>query len=403
MRRWIVLAGDCAWALSTFAARPVGANNTTGRPRAHHLHQCAYERGLARTRIAFQHQRGHGLLARHQPVQRGNGLVLPRRGRMAEGLHELVGKGDSGGGRQGRRGALDGITVGGERVKLSTFGAVDAARQRRKSSMVKDPTPVIVRSASYDQDLLGLHLGIPIRPNGLGWCANEPVTGRCLMLVHGEGDELPAADLLPERPASVSFTAVPELSTLVPGARSHPAPKPRTSPWCMAICPLACCAMSPSRPWALAACTCTTRPWSTACWSASRRRVRWRCAISLVRSALEQGKQRTTLVAHRVEKRFDVALADASGLRPSNAFHAATGTDALYYILFALDQLGMAPNAVQALWAGPGWTAADLDLLRRYLPLAAPVIARGHKVLGDLDVETPEHWFALLEQAACAS
>ncbi|MBK6542900.1 MAG: DUF3822 family protein [Flavobacteriales bacterium] len=280
---------------------------------------------------------------------------------------------------------------------------ITARASARKSSMVKDPTPVIARSASYDQDLLGLHLGILIRPNGMGWCANEPVTGHCLMLVHGEGDELPAADLLPERPASVSFTAVPELSTLVPESALAPGTEAAHLALVHGHLPTG---LLRDEPIATLGARCVYLHDEAMEHGVLERFPAARSVALrnlLVRSALEQGKRRTTLVAHRVEKRFDVALADASGLRLSNAFHAATGTDALYYILFALDQLGLAPNAVQALWAGPGWTAADLDLLRRYLPLAAPVIARGNKVLGDLDVETPEHWFALLEQAACAS
>ena len=60
------------------------------------------------------------------------------------------------------------------------------------------------------------HLSIWASPDVHAWCAHDVATGRCVALSSDLGGELPDAALLPQRPVSVSFTALPEISTLVP-------------------------------------------------------------------------------------------------------------------------------------------------------------------------------------------
>ena len=60
------------------------------------------------------------------------------------------------------------------------------------------------------------HLSCWLAPGLQAWCVHEKSTGRLMALAGNTGDELPMQGHLPAKPVTVSFTAMPEISTLVP-------------------------------------------------------------------------------------------------------------------------------------------------------------------------------------------
>ncbi|MBK9275961.1 MAG: DUF3822 family protein [Flavobacteriales bacterium] len=255
----------------------------------------------------------------------------------------------------------------------------------------------------YDRGAAGLHLGIVVHPDGLAWSAHDRADGRCLMLAQGRGAAWPAEEQLPHHPATVSFCAMPELSTLVPESTLRPGTEADHLSLVHGPLPTGLLRDEPVEDLG-ARCVYLHD-------EAMEHQVLERFPAAraialrslLVRSVLALGRQGPALVAHRVGKRMDVALADRDGLKLSNAYHCATGTDALYYLLHLLDAMHQDPAVPAVRWCGPGWTPTDTELVRRYLPNAAPAVTGTDAMLVGLDAPSPESLWALLEQAACAS
>ncbi|MCC6401995.1 MAG: DUF3822 family protein [Flavobacteriales bacterium] len=255
----------------------------------------------------------------------------------------------------------------------------------------------------YDREATGLHLGIVVHPDGLAWSAHDRADGRCLVLAQGRGATWPAEEQLPRHPASVSFCAMPELSTLVPESTLRPGTEAGHLSLVHGPLPTGLLRDEPVED--LGARCVYLHDEGMEHQVLERFPAARAIALRslLVRAVLALGRQGPALVAHRVGKRMDVALADGGGLKLSNAYHCATGTDALFYLLHLLDALHLGTADVAVRWCGPGWNTTDTDLLRRYLPTAAPALSGTDAMLVGLDAPTPESWWALLEQAACAS
>ncbi|MBK9699351.1 MAG: DUF3822 family protein [Flavobacteriales bacterium] len=255
----------------------------------------------------------------------------------------------------------------------------------------------------YDREATGLHLGIVVHPDGLAWSVHDRADGRCLVLAQGRGATWPAEEHLPRHPASVSFCAMPELSTLVPESTLRPGTEAGHLSLVHGPLPTGLLRDEPVED--LGARCVYLHDEGMEHQVLERFPAARAIALRslLVRAVLTLGRQGPALVAHRVGKRMDVALADAGGLKLSNAYHCATGTDALFYLLHLMDALHLAPADAAVHWCGPGWAAPDTDLLRRYLPTAAPALSGTDAMLVGLDAPSPEAWWALLEQAACAS
>ena len=77
-------------------------------------------------------------------------------------------------------------------------------------------------SKSYRRDRPNAwHLSIWTGPSMQAWCVQDTRTDACVGLAVGDGEGLPEPDRLPAHPASASFIAVPEISTLVPEGVLH--------------------------------------------------------------------------------------------------------------------------------------------------------------------------------------
>lgn len=269
--------------------------------------------------------------------------------------------------------------------------------------MSRPTDPALHLLPRYDRGATGLHLAIVVHPDGLAWSAHDRADGRCLCLAQGRGTTWPAEERLPLEPAAVSFCALPELSTLVPESTLRPGTEAGHLSLVHGPLPTGLLRDEPVEDLG-ARCVYLHD-------EGMEHRVLERFPAAqavalrslLVRGALACGRQGAAVVAHRVGKRMDVAVADAQGLKLSNAYHCTTGTDALYYLLHLLDALRLEPAAVAVRWGGPAWAGADLELLKRYLPTAAPVLTSADPMLAGLETAAPETWWALLEQAGCAS
>ncbi|MCB9169807.1 MAG: DUF3822 family protein [Flavobacteriales bacterium] len=260
------------------------------------------------------------------------------------------------------------------------------------------------RSVHYDRGReRTYHLGILVTSGSTSWCAYDPVQGRCAALFSAKGHRLPAEEQFPEHPTGVSFTAAPELSTLVP--ESALAIGKEKEHLALVHGPLPTGLLRDEPMDALGARCVYLHD------EAAERVVLDRFPGArpmalrslLVDRALHRGRERTTLLLHRAEKRLDIAVGRSGGLLLSNAFHATNGTDVLYYVLFVLEQLQLPLDQVNVLAGGTDWTMDDLQLLRGYLPHIDPAYSRGAPLLATLDIEAPERWSALLDQVVCAS
>ncbi len=269
--------------------------------------------------------------------------------------------------------------------------------------MSRPTDPALHQLPRYDPAATGLHLAIVVHPDGLAWSAHDRANGRCLCLAQGRGASWPAEERLPLDPAGVSFCAMPELSTLVPESTLRPGTEAGHLSLVHGPLPTGLLRDEPVED--LGARCVYLHDEGMEHQVLERFPAARAVALRslLVRWAIAHGRQGAALVVHRVGKRMDVTLADAEGLKLSNAYHCATGTDALYYLLHLLDALRLEPDAVAVRWCGPAWTGADTELVRRYLPTAAPALTSADPMLTGMETAAPETWWALLEQAACVS
>ena len=118
-----------------------------------------------------------------------------------------------------------------EEIRFPTYGATRRTRTADKprcvqmntddvashTSFLCRPMNAAYRTNAYDPAKeRAWHLSVWMSPGWNAWCVHDKATGACVALQADKGDALPTEALLPKRPLSVSFTALPEISTLVP-------------------------------------------------------------------------------------------------------------------------------------------------------------------------------------------
>jgi uncharacterized protein DUF3822 len=247
------------------------------------------------------------------------------------------------------------------------------------------------------------HVSLWTSPGLKGWCVHDIRSNACVGLTAATGDPLPHADRLPKHPASVSFIAVPEISTLVPEGvlesgreAAHlelvhgPLPTGRLRDEPIDALSARCIFLHDegaerkllerfpgARPVALQA--------------------------LLIKSALALVGEKPLLLVHRGEERCDLVIARDGRILLANSFFAPAGTDVLYYALFALDRTGLRPGDVQALTCGHALITQEQDLLEQYFAGSAPALAPADASIAGLAITDPHRWFTLLQQWACVS
>jgi hypothetical protein len=247
------------------------------------------------------------------------------------------------------------------------------------------------------------HLSIWAGGSLTGWAVHDLETGRCMAMHVAPGEDLPAADRLPERPARTTFVALPEISTLVPESALTPGTELQHLRLVHGSLPTGLLRDEPLGPLG-ARCIYLHD-------EAAEHRLlkRFPAARSLplqglmVRNALRHASDGPVLLVHRTAQRVDLALARIGTVELTNAFHAVNGEDVLYYALFALDRCGLKPGEVTVVIGGTHLTEAETALLNDYLPLVNAMPQRGDSVVNGLALDAPERFAGLLDQFACAS
>ena len=246
------------------------------------------------------------------------------------------------------------------------------------------------------------HLSIWASPELNAWCAHDVTNGRCVALSSDHGLGLPDEASLPKRPVSVSFTALPEISTLVPENALAPGSEMRHLEMVHGHLPTG---LLRDEPIGALGARCVYLHDEQA---EHRLVTRFPHARSLplqavlVHAALARSSGKHTVLIHRSAKRLDLAIARDQRLLLSNTYHVVASEDVLYYTLFALEQCGARPEDARCLTCGTHLSATDEELLARYMPDVAHVLVREDQRLSGLNLAGPYHFAALLEQFACA-
>lgn len=259
-------------------------------------------------------------------------------------------------------------------------------------------------SASYDPGReRAWHLSVWMAPDLNAWCVHDRDTGTVVALHADKGERLPAEDALPKRPASVSFTALPEISTLVPESALTPGSEVQHLKMVHGTLPTG---LLRDEPIGVLGARCVYLHDEQA---EHRLLTRFPHArplplqAILVQGALARSGKEALVWMHRSAQRLDLAIAQDKRLLLSNTFHAVGAEDLLYYALFALEQCGLAPQNTLLLGSGTHLAATEEALLARYFPRLTPMPAPDDGPIAGLRIAAPHRWAALLEQFACAS
>lgn len=248
------------------------------------------------------------------------------------------------------------------------------------------------------------HLSFWLSPGLHAWCVHKRGTGHLMGLAAHPGEEWPAPERLPAKPASVSFTAMPEISTLVPRGILEPGTEMQHLKLVHGKVPTGLLRDEPL-PTLGAHCIYLHDEQAE---RALLKRFPGARSLPLQGTLLGHGLSHSTggpvAVLHRSSTRLDVVVADHGRLLLANTFHAATAEDVLYYALFAVEQCGLPPGAVVLRAGGTHLSASEEHLLDGYFP-QGPVPATGHgdPVLSELLLPNAHHWTGLIEQFPCAS
>jgi hypothetical protein len=248
------------------------------------------------------------------------------------------------------------------------------------------------------------HLSCWLAPGLQAWCVHERSTGRLMALASATGDTLPLEGRIPSKPASVSFTAMPEISTLVPESALVPGTEMRHLKMVHGTVPTG---LLRDEPIATLGARCIYLHDEQAERSLMGRYPNARSLPlqgTLVSHGLSRSSTGAVVVLHRSATRLDLVVADHGKLLLSNTFHATVAEDVLYYTLFAVEQCGLAPDTVSVRAGGTHLTAGEEHLLSRYF-VNGPIPSTGpdEPALADLRVPNAHHWTGLIEQFPCAS
>ena len=248
------------------------------------------------------------------------------------------------------------------------------------------------------------HLSCWLAPGLQAWCVHEKSTGRLMALAGNTGDELPMQGHLPAKPVTVSFTAMPEISTLVPESALVPGTEMKHLKLVHGTVPTG---LLREEPIGMLSARCIYLHDESAERSLLERFPNARSLPlqgTLLSHAMSRSTTKAVAVLHRSSTRLDLVLAVGGKLLLSNTFHATVAEDILYYTLFALEQCGLTPDAVEVRAGGTHLSAVEEHLLARYF-LKVPFPSTGHDepALADLRLPNAHHWTGLIEQFPCAS
>ncbi|MEB2340909.1 MAG: DUF3822 family protein [Flavobacteriia bacterium] len=248
------------------------------------------------------------------------------------------------------------------------------------------------------------HLSVWLAPDLCAWCIHERSTGHLMALAAQGGDTLPLPDRMASKPSSVSFTAMPEVSTLVPASALQPGTEMQHLKLVHGKVPSG---LLRDEPLATLGAHCLYLHDEQVEQDLLKRYPGARSLPlqgTLVGHALGRSSNGPVVVLHRSSNRLDVVVADHGKLLLSNAFYATMPEDVLYYALFAVDQCHLTPNAVSLYAGGTHLMAREEHLVSGYFERGLlPSTGPGDHVLAKLNVSDAHRWTGLIEQFPCAS
>lgn len=248
------------------------------------------------------------------------------------------------------------------------------------------------------------HLSCWLAQDLQAWCVHDRHTGRLAALAYAPGEALPSEEWVPTRPHSVSFTAMPEIGTLVPEHVLVPGAEMRHLKMVHGPVPTG---LLRDEPIDRLGARCIYLHDEMAERKLLDRFPNARSLPlqgTLISHALGHATNGAVALLHRSSARLDLVLADRGKLLLSNTFHATVAEDVLYYTLFCLDQCHIAPEAVVVRAGGTHLSASEEHLLSSYF-LQGPVPSTGQAdaPLEDFPLPDAHHWTGLIEQFQCAS
>lgn len=248
------------------------------------------------------------------------------------------------------------------------------------------------------------HLSCWLAPGLQAWCVHERSSGKLMALASGTGEELPAPAMVPARPASVSFTAMPEVGTLVPESALEPGTEMRYLKLVHGTVPTG---LLRDEPIGVIGARCIYLHDEAAERNLLQRFPNARplpLQGALVGHALAHGSTGAVAVLHRSSTRLDIAIADKGKLLLSNTFHATVAEDVLFYTLFCLEQCGLTTDNTTIRAGGTHLTPGEEHLLSLYVANGPiPATGAGNTALEGLELANAHHWTGLIEQFSCAS
>lgn len=248
------------------------------------------------------------------------------------------------------------------------------------------------------------HASFWMAPGMQAWCAHERTSGRLMALASGTDEAFPLPGHIPHKPASVSFTAMPEIGALVPENALVPGTEMQHLKLVHGAVPTG---LLRDEPIGRLGARCIYLHDELAEQKLLERFPNARSLPlqgTLVSHAMARSSTGAVAVLHRSSTRLDVAVADRGKLLLSNAFHATVAEDVLYYTLLCLEQCGLAPGHAEVHAGGTHLTPNEEHLLSLYCAKGpVPSTGKENALLAGLELPNAHHWTGLIEQFSCAS
>lgn len=273
---------------------------------------------------------------------------------------------------------------------------------RRDSGPGQMPTELFHPSYNPAKDH-AWHLAVWLAPDLHAWCIHDRDTGQLAALVAGTGNGLPSVNRLPIKPASVSFTAIPEVSTLVPKGALQPGSELQHLKLVHGKVPPG---LLRDEPIDTLGAHCLYLHDEQAEEDLLKRFPGARSLPlqgTLISHGLARSAEGPVMVLHRSSTRVDLVVAEHGRLLLSNTYYATVPEDVLYYTLLAAEQCGLRPDTLNLRAGGTHLTSTEEHLLAGYFAKGPkPSISSSDPVLALLTVPNAHHWTGLIEQFPCA-
>lgn len=247
------------------------------------------------------------------------------------------------------------------------------------------------------------HLAILAGAEGSVWVASDMTSGTPLAMAWGPDMDPLEHGRLPKAPATVSFIAQPEWSTLVPDGALEPGTE--AAHLALVHGDVAAGELR-DEPIGDVEATCIYKQHGPTANAVLKRYPNARPLSMrglMVRAVLARWRDKPVVLVHRGPQRTDLAIADRGRLLLSNSFPVRTANDLLYFTLNAVERSGLRPDDCRLFVGGTHLMDTDRELLERYFAATCDAIGDDERIAGPDPLPHPGRWLGALEQFACVS